>query len=216
MGLKYDKLKEYPDYLVHIRNSKSGEVIEGLIDNEDFSYSTAATIDSSYIAATAEGFTKGLVTAAAGRAAGDIGKNAVESNYKTVASTYKSFSGASDSPISITMHIFPGDNSYSSILEKIFKFTQPNTENNFLLNSYLYSPEDAAKLLKAEDPFKGQLIHVSIGKWFLATGMFCTGSSHSFSKYVDTYGKPLYMIWSSTFIPYKLLNAKELAAWHKK
>lgn len=215
--LNFDSLPDgYEDYLVQIRNSKTGESIEGLLDNEDLSYSTSAQISGSFLAASLEGFTKGVASAAAGKVAGDLGRNAVDSNYKTIASTYKTYDGAGDVGFNINMHIFPRNEKYSDILTKIHKFTQPNTEGSVFLHSHLYSPDDAKKLLTADDPFKGNLIHVSIGNWFLATGLFCNSNGHSFSKFVDESGKPLFMQWSASFEPYKVLTAAELASWHRK
>lgn len=214
--LNYDSLKQYQDYLVQVINTKTGDVLEGLLDNNDLSYTNSADIGGSFIAGSAEGLTKGIAVAGARKVAGDLGASAVESNYKTIASTYKSYEGASDTGFSISMHIFPKSESYTSIMSKIAKLTQPDTEDSVFLHSYLYNSDDAKKLLSGVDPFKGNLIHVSIGDWFLATGLFCSSSSHSFTKYVDTNGKPLYMVWDVSFIPYKLLNATELSSWHRK
>lgn len=215
--LNFDSLPEgFNDYLVQIKNTKTGEIIQGLLDNEDLSYSTSAEISGSFLAGSAEGFTKGLATAAAGKIAGDLGRSAVESNYKTMASTYKTYESAGETGFSVNMHIFPRTEKYNDILFRMHKLTQPNTENSVFLHSHLYSPTDASKLLTAEDPFKGNLIHVSIGDWFLATGLFCTGANFSFSKYVDEDGKPLFMVYSASFVPYKLLTAAELSSWHRK
>lgn len=215
MGLKYDSLNEYSDYLVQVINSKTQEVIEGLLDNEDLSYLTGAQFGASSLGGVSD-FLKGAAQAGAGRVGGELGKNAVANNFTTVLSTFKGYEGSSDTGFNISMHIFPGSSTYQSILTKIHKLTQPETENSQFLHSYLYGVDDASKLTESVDPFKGGLIHVSIGDWFLATGMFCTSSNISLSKYVDTTGKPIYMVWSAEFVPYKVLNATELASWVRK
>lgn len=214
--LDFDKLGEYTDYLVIIKNSKTGESIQGLIDNEDLSYSTNAEIGGSFVGGSMDGFARGAASEVAGRVGGDLAKNAVSQNYKTISSTYKAYEGAGETGFSIQMHVFGNTETYNSILQKVHKYTQPDTSDSQFLHSYLYDKTDTAKLLTGEDPFKGNLIHVSIGEWFLATGLFCTGVGHSFSKYVDTTGKPLYLILNLSFIPYKLLNAEELAGWIRK
>lgn len=214
--LLYDTLDQFPDYLVQVINSHTGDTISGLIDNEEFTYTLGANVSGSLAAGGLEAGVKGVASAVAQRALGGMGKTIIN-NFKTSLSTYKSYEDSQDSNFSISMHIFPGksgNGEYPSIVEGIAKLTQPNTEDSRFLQSYLYDPADIKKLATAEDPFKGKLIHVSIGNWFLATGLFCVSAPPSFSKFVDVEGKPLYMRWDATFTPYKTLNAKEIAAWH--
>ena len=217
--LFYDQIDQFNDYMLVIKNTKTGDTITGLIDNEDFSYSMSASLGGGSLASNLEGGARGLAKSVAGKIAGDFGKSFVDSNFKTVLSTYKGYEDSGDISFSVSMHIFPNklhNGSYNSIIEKIAKLTQPNTEDGKFLKSYLYDPLETTKLAAGVDPFKGQLVHVSIGSWFLATGLFCTGSDPVQSKFVDEDGKPLYMEWTATFTPYKVLNAKEVASWQLK
>jgi hypothetical protein len=222
--LDFDKIDEYSDYKVMVRNTKTGEVIAGLLDNEGFSYSTVAILGGGAIAGEIEDFTKGVASRAAGDLAGKatggklggFASGFVNQNYKTIASTFKGYTSAGDSPINLQIHVFARSNSYNYLLNILHKFTQPNTENDVLIKSYLYDPIDTASLLTLDDPFKGQLLHVSIGEWFFATGMMCTGVDFAFSKYIDEENKPIYLQVNIGLVPYKLLNAKELSSWVRK
>ena len=216
--LDFDKLEEYQDYLVQIRNTKTGELIEGLLDNEDFSYTTSAELGTNFMAQSIEDVTRGGAQAIAGRipGVGDYARSAIGQNYKTIRSTYKAYEGASDTPFSLQLHIFANKKSYNQSLQILHKFTQPDTEDSKYMHSYLYDKSEAASMLTGEDPFSGNLIHVSIGDWFFATGLFCTGIDYSFSKYVDTEGKPIYLVVNLGFVPYKVLNAQELASWIRR
>lgn len=217
--LFYDSLDQFSDYMVQVKNTKTGEVIKGLIDNDDLSYSMGANLGGSQMAGMAEGGLKGLAKSFAGKVAGDVGKSMIDNNFKTVLSTYKGYEDSSETSFPISMHLFPnksGNGSYPDMIEIIAKLTQPNTEDSKFLQSYLYDPNDTKSLALGSDPFKGQLIHVSIGDWFLATGLFCTSSNPKMTKFVDTDGKPLYAEWDATFTPYKILNAGEISSWHLK
>lgn len=212
-----DMINQFPEYLVTVRNSHTGESIIGLIDNDDFSYSMGANLSGSQMAGLIEGGLKGFASALAGKALGGVGKDLVDGGFKTAFSTFKSYEDSQEMSYSITMHIFPDkeNGTYPNVIEKIAKLTQPDTKDHKFLTSYLYEPSITRKLAKGEDPFKGQLIHVTIGKWFASTGLFCTGSSLQFAKYLNESGKPLYMVWDATFTPYKTLNAQEVARAHK-
>lgn len=216
--LNFDKLDDYQDYLVQVRNTKTGEVLEGLLDNDELSYTTSADIGSNFLAGYVEDMMRGAAQGLTSKlpVVGGLARDAVKQNYKTVKSTYKAYEGASATSFSVSFHLFAKNESYNSILQKLHKLTQPDTEDSEFMHSYLYNPTDSAALLIGGDPFAGNLIHVSIGDWFLATGLFCNSVSHSFSKYVDTEGKPIYLSVTLGFEPYKVLNATELASWVKR
>lgn len=226
MALDFDKLKEYDDYLVIVKNSKTGEHIQGLIDNDGFSYSAGAELAGSAIGGAITDVTSGAMNkandqisgglgGANGRVAGAVG-GFLKDNYKNIISTYKGYDGASDNGFSIQLHIFPGQSGYKETLLKVAKFTQPDTSNGGIIQSHLYSSAETLEMLAASDPFKGALIHVSIGDWFLATGLFCSGVDYNFSKYVDEKKRPMYLIMNLTFTTYKVLTAEELAGWIRK
>ncbi len=215
----YEELESLNDYKVTIRNSKTGEVLEGLIDNEEISYSAGANIGESTLAGLSEGFSKGVIKGVVSKALGDLGKNIVSDNFKTVLSTFKGYEDSKPSTFSVSLHLFPNkfnNPSYKEMVEILGRMTQPNTEDGKFIRSYLYSPEDTKKLAKGEDPFEDQLIHVMIGNWFFAKGLFMTSGPITMSKYVDTSGKPIYSKVDLDFESYKVLNAREWASWWRQ
>jgi hypothetical protein len=220
--LDYDKLNSYKDYVIQITNSRSGEMITGLYDDEELSYGTNIELGSSSFG----GFTDEAMSGAAGQLAEKFlgrfsglagsAKNMIQGNLKSINSTIKGYEGSGDNSFSLSFHIFPGGESYNSILNKIYKYTQPDTDDTNFMRSHLYSIQDAASLLTNDNAFKGQLLHVSIGDWFFATGLFCNGINHSFSKFVDENGAPIYMAVNIGFVSYRTLTAAELASWIRK
>ena len=191
-------------------------MLQGLLDNDEVSYTAAANIGGSTLAGMGEGFARGAGKAVVGKALGDFGKNLVGETFKTVMSTFKGYEDSQPSSFPTSIHLFPNkfvNGSYNEMIEILGRMTQPNTEDNTFLKSYLYSPEDTKKLASGEDPFKGQLIHVTIGNWFLATGLFMTSGPPTMSKFVDDSKKPIYAKLDANFESYKVLNAKEWAAW---
>lgn len=218
-------LEDYPDYVVIVRNSKTGESITGLINNEEISYSTAADIgNSSFIGGavkTAQDIVKGGASAAAEKLAGTWGKETMDRMTATldnIYSTLKSYEGSDASVPPVTFHVFPdATGSYKPILYLLYKLTQPNTEQGIMIRSYLYEPEDIINIdREGLDPHEGKLIHLSIGKWFLATGLFCTGISHNFSKFVNENNVPIYMEVTMQFTTHIVPNARQMADWHTR
>jgi hypothetical protein len=211
MSIKLSNIDEYEDHTVIIRNSKDGSSITGLMTNESLALFTSSIISESFIASTAEGTLKGGL-AAIGSKLGGIVRSGIDSNFKTTASTYKSYTSTSDTGFSVSFIVYLKDRSINSILNTMLKWTQPASDST-ILRSQLYDLSVLEQLLSFKDPFKGQLLHVSIGKYFLATGLFCTGLQYTVPKYVDEDGKPLYIEFTTSFLPYKLLGSEELASW---
>ena len=215
--LDFDKLAEYRDYLVTITNSKTGEVITGLIDNDGLTYSTGAALGESAAANGIKGAGLGLVQGAANSlGAGGIVSAIRGASYSNVSTTIKAYEGSDETPFNISMHVFATDETYNDILNKVLKFTQPNINGAGLMMSYLYDESDVAGIATNYDIFKEQLIRVTIGEYFFAAGLFCTGINHRFSQYVDEEGKPLYLQLDFSFVSYRMLNAEELAGWIRK
>lgn len=218
MSTFYDQLDELDDYMVTIWSRRVG-TLRGLIDTDEISYTNAANIGSSTLAGITEGFIKGAAKGMAKKVFGDLGRSLVSDNFKTVMSTFKGYEDSSHSGFGISMHLFPnkfGNGSYKEIMDLLGRMTLPDTTEDTFLKSYLYSPEDLKALASGEDPFKGNLIHVTIGNWFHATGLFMEQGSPSFSKFVDTNGDPIYAKVDPTFTSYKVLNATEWSSWWKR
>jgi len=220
MSIYYDKLDSYSDYLVMISCGFAGISLKGLIDDEEFSYSNGASWGNSTVASAGEGLIRGAASKFATKIFGSGVGNAVSQNLKTLLSTFQGYEGDSGVSFSLNMHFFPnkyGNGSYNNMELQLAKLTQPNVDGmTDILKSYLYSPKDTAKIALGSDPFKNQLVHCSIGDWFMATGLKVDNVSRSYSKYVDDKGAPLYMSVSITFSPYKSLNATELSDWIKR
>lgn len=232
--LNFEKLAEYDDYIVQVVNSKTGDVITGLYADDSFSFSSGANIGGDFVAGAIEGGIKGALNGGAdaagaalnkkfggqtGSVLAGVAKDAINANYKTLLSTFQGYDGSSYNPFEVRLIIFPKvGETYSDLIYKLAKFTQPNTEadGSVILQSYLYDKIDSLETLTAKDPFKGNLLHVSIGDWFFATGLFCSGISFTLSKFVDEDRKPIYLSVGISFIPYRVLNAKELSSWMRK
>jgi len=221
MGLYIDDMEQYKDYIVLITNAKAGIRLQGLINDEELSISSGASWGSSTIAGAGEGFIKGAATKFATKFAGEAVGSAVNNELKTVLSTFKGYEG--DNGVNfpaISMNLFPnrfGNGSYSDIELMLAKLTQPDTDSfTDRLKSYLYDSSDTLKIAVGTDPFKNQLVHVSVGEWLMATGLTCDSVNRSYSKYVDDEGKPIYLQVSFNFSPYKSLNAEELSSWVQK
>lgn len=220
MGLYIDEIENYKDYVVLITNSKANIRLMGLIDDEEFSYSSGANWGSSGAAGAIEGAVNGAASNIAKKWAGEAAGNYVSNELKTILSTYKGYEGEAGVPLSVSMHLFPnrfGNGSYKDMELQLAKLTQPDTDNALgTLKSYLYDAVDTGTIAIGNDPFKNQLVHVSIGEWFLATGLTCDNVGRSYSKYVDDTGKPISLVVSFSFSPYKSLDAIELSSWIRK
>ncbi len=219
-------MEDYPDYTVVVRISKTGDYIAGLINNEEISYAGSASIGNSsavnLIANTASGTAKGAAVAIAQRLGGNWGGQKVgeiADMVQNVYSTFKAYDGGDHAPPPVTFHVFPNAGSYLSALKTLYRLTAPNTEDGIRIKSYLYDLGDLADIDLGKDqgdPFDAGLVHLSIGKWFHATGLFCEAVNFNFSKYVDSSGVPIYMEVTISFATHKSMNAKQLLAWHTK
>lgn len=222
--LYLDSMEQMDDYKVVIHSPVAGIALTGLIDNEEFSYTGSAEMGSSTIAGGVEGFTRGVAKAVVGHVptAGNMLKNTVSSNMKSAKSTIKGYDGASNTSFNVSMHIFPGKmgnpSSYSEIELQLDKLTQPNINSiGDQLKSYLYKPSDTLAFMHGDDPFKGKLLSLSIGKWFSVNGdLFCSSVPRSYSKWQDTSGKPIYLKADFSFITYRVMSAEDMAGWIKR
>jgi len=221
MGLYIDDMEQYKDYIVLITNAKAGIRLQGLLNDEELSISSGASWGSSVVAGAAEGVGRGVATKIATKFAGEMVGNTVRNELKTVLSTFKGYEGDNGVTFpSITMNLFAnrfGNGSYHDIELMLAKLTQPDTSKfTDRLKSYLYDSKDTLKIAGGVDPFKNQLVHISVGDWLLGTGLVCDNVSRNYSKYVDDTGKPIYLQVTFNFSPYKSLNAEELASWITK
>jgi len=217
--LYIDQAEHLDDYKVVIASPKAGIRLTGLLDDEEFSYSSSANLGTGSIASSVEGATKGIGKAIAGKLpGGQMLSNMVGDNFKTAKSTILGYDGADNSSFTVSMHFFPnklGNGSYKNIELQLSKLTQPNVKNiSDQLASYIYDPSDTAGFLTGGDPFKGKLVSLSVGNWFNIVGMLLPDSvSRNYSKFVDTKNKPIYLSASLTFKTYRVINAEEISSW---
>lgn len=211
-------LEDYKDYVVVLTNSKLKESVSGLIDDDQFSYANSAQFNNSSLVGMTEGFLRGGISQAASKVAGEIGKSVSSSLVRTVAGTYKAYEISSDTNPSVNFHIYPTNGNYQAALGMLYRLTQPDTENSAKLASYLYDWDylkdinsDPSKL--QIDPFDGKLVHLQIGEWFYADGLFVSGVGLNFSKFVDESGVPIYLQVTVGLTSHKVMNATELLRW---
>ncbi len=217
-------MEDYKDYTVVVRISKTGDTVSGLINNEELSYATSANIGNSSLIGglsnIASSALKGGAGALANRAGGEYARQKTSdalSSLDNVYSTLKSYEGGSSAPPPVTFHIFPENGSYQSALKTLYRLTQPDTEDGIMIRSYLYSEKDIADVDRdGVDPHDGKLVHLMIGNWFHATGLFVSGVSLNFSKYVDSSKVPIYAEVTISFDTHISLNAKQMLAWHTR
>lgn len=209
-------IENYPDYIVTIYNTKTAESIAGLLDNEDVSYSSSADLGNNSFIGGAADVLKGAGTQLLRKGFGDYGGDILADRAKTIQNKFQtmvSYEGGNSSVPPITFHVFPENGSYKNILRKLYKYTQPNTESDILIKSYLYDPTDVLKIdTDSGDPFEGKLLHLTIGEWFHATGLFCKNVDLRFSKYVDNNKVPIYLEVGLTFQHHIVQNAEQLVA----
>lgn len=144
-------------------------------------------------------------------------KSGIDKGFKTVLSTYQTLDDVGYSDFKVDLNLFPhkfGNGSYSQILNILGRMTMMDTSTKFMI-PYLYTVDALTALAKGEDPFKAGLIHVTIGSWFHAHGLFMTDASTTVSTIVDSDGKPLFAELSCSFQSYKVLNADEYSSWWK-
>lgn len=210
-------MEDYPDYIVVLYNTKGAETVAGLLNNEEFSYQNAADVGARSLIAGITEVATGAANKLGGKlggAAGDWMVRKATSQFSNIYSTMKSYEGAGDTPLSVTFHAFPENGSYQGILSKLYKYTQPDTESDIIIKSYLYDPSTLVSLDRmTADPFDGGLIHLSIGKWFHATGLMPSGVGLTFSKYVNEDKVPIYLEVSISLVPHIVQNAKQMLGW---
>lgn len=168
-------------------------------------------------------------TAEAGmQAAGNMAAGAISNatggqfqfGWKSLATTFMKYASSSQGGFPISFKIFPDKHgSYTETTEKIYKLSAPFIAAkgfNASMASYLYDPGQLAQSVPNPFHFDDQLIHVFIGDWFYAKGLFCTSSSVSMSPYLDNDGRPVYADVQLNFQHHRVLDARELAAWFLK
>jgi hypothetical protein len=206
------------DYLVVI--SGGGVNLGGVLSTDTLSLSMGMSATDSVATSNVEGGIRGVGKAVAGKIAGNLGKSLVDSAPKRVGSTVKTYGETSETSFSIDIDIIPGKynapGSYNGITNQIAKMTQPKFTSADVMVSYLYDPGVVSSLLTNPRVLDHQLLHVTIGNWFAADGLFCTSANPSYSTIIDDTGKPLFMTASFTFTPYRMLDADELSSWIKQ
>jgi hypothetical protein len=217
-------MEELADYLIfiHLKNGSEKINITGFLsDGSKLSFNTGANFSQSGFAGMVEGFKKGAAKNAVSKIPiiGDFLSSMVDKEYTTLAQTYKGYDTSTISGFSFSFIVIPGYNnvnSYSEIIRDLNKLVLPKVdENTGKLLSYLYDISDTTGLSNSNDVFENALIHVSIGNWFSAAGLFCTSISHNFSNQMDENGIPLYLEVSMEFEPHRLLKPDEVASWFK-
>lgn len=230
----FSNLSQFNEYLVTIQAKTVGNVgagksvtetpVYGLLDNEEMDFTTGMNLTNSAVG-DAESFGKGAAGEVLGRVPGVGGyaKAKLKDSFSTVASTIKSYGDSSETPFSLGFHVFKSQlgnkTTYSDIIKTLTSYTQPTVNSTGIMTSSLYDPSiikdslDPRKIGDLVDKFDQGLIHVSIGSWFAATGLFCTGVTWSMSKFVDEEGSPIYMKVNFNFVPYKTLTASEISGW---
>lgn len=142
-----------------------------------------------------------------------------------LATTFKKYVSSNLSSFTINMHVFPDvHGSFQEIAEKVYKFALPKigfaggtggavSQAGRSMVSYLYDDSMLRARWENADYFDSILCHVTIGRWFRASGLYCTSASIQFSQHMDDEGKPLYGIVQLTFETHRMYDAKEVAAW---
>ena len=142
-----------------------------------------------------------------------------------LATTFKKYVSSNLSSFTINMHVFPDvHGSFQEIAEKVYKFALPKigfaggtggavSQAGRSMVSYLYDDSMLRARWENADYFDSILCHVTIGRWFRASGLYCTNASIQFSQHMDDEGKPLYGIVQLTFETHRMYDAKEVAAW---
>jgi len=133
----------------------------------------------------------------------------------SIGQTIKTYSSSAVGGFSVSFMCIPGKlscGSYTDEINKLSKLTLPKS-NKGTMESNLYTTSLTKQIFKGNDVFKGGLIHVSIGSYFHASGLYCTSTSYEMSEIIDDEGKPLYMNVSLSFSPYRVLTADELSSW---
>ena len=142
-----------------------------------------------------------------------------------LATTFKKFVSGSGGGFRINFHVFPDTHgSFQEIAEKVYKFTMPKigfaggtggavSQAGRSMVSYLYDDSMLRARWENADYFDSILCHVTIGRWFRASGLYCSESTMSLSQHMDDEGKPLYAIVSMSFATHRQYDAKEVAAW---
>lgn len=219
MATKFDSRLDYKDYLVKITGQFVDDTlcdIEGLYNGTEFSYSTSPNLGNSGFMNQASSAIGGWISQR-----GALGKF-IESNVNSVWSTFQKYEGASPNSFSIPIHIFNSNTPYSTVLPQLLKLVQPKIDFSFM-TSYLYSVTDSVDVFRPEawssdtivDPYRGKLLTVQIGEWFMATELLCNSLDLSWSTYVDTSGVPIYLSCNFGFTTHRTMTVDEIAGYFR-
>lgn len=183
--------------------------INGILEaGAGLSMSTSAQYNGDLTKEVTEGAIK---TGAAKIGLGGI-VSAVAGSIKTKVSTRKGYLEGDGGDFSITLLFFLNVDacgnfqSYRHLVEELSKLTLPKYIDGGIMTSHIY---------KSSERDSSQLIQVSIGKWFDATGLFCKSGSFDFSPHKDQDGKPMFLRWSGSFEYKEAPDASTVAKWYK-
>ena len=225
--------------IISLRGISADSKICGVLNNTEFSLSNSASYSEGFsnagVKMVADAFNK--VT----KNAFEKGTDALSSG--TLNSTVSTYGSSGASGFSISCNIIPGQlgmkYDLKDIVKNITALTQPNiysksatgstgklsvfgytpnitaTASATSLTSNLYSVKDKARLLADPYAFDGKLIHVKIGDWFEASGLYCTSAGITNSTILDENGMPLYIKVEFSFQSYRVLSAEEISKMYK-
>jgi len=202
-------------FLVIVSAPYAGVNITGYINTESMSFPTGMTPDSittmgHLLESLGWGAIKGLLKKISG--------SDVEREH-SIRDSVKGYGVPNDISFSLSIDILLGrDGNPSSVQElmtNINKLTMANVDKAGLYGTYLYDDQMLKNLFHDYTIFDGQLIHLSIGDWFEASGLLCTSANPTLSTITDDMGVPLFVKVDFTFQPYRKLTAEEFASFFK-
>lgn len=217
-----------PDYLNNVFNKSFLEKfmtivsvpyaeinLTGYINMESMQFPTGMTPDSitnmgQMLEALGWGAIKGLIKKFSG--------SSIEKEH-SIRESVKGYGVPNDISFSVSIDILLGKDGNPStvkdLMTQLNKLTLANVDNAGLYETYLYDNSMMKQLFTDYTIFDGQLIHLSIGNWFEASGLLCTSVNPSLSTITDDNGKPLFVKVDFTFESYRKLTAEELASFFK-
>ena len=215
-----DKNEQIQDYITIIKCDYADVEIIGLLKEESFNINLSAQLSSSLVAAANESTIKGMAKAFGEKMFGNIFKSFSDTilhDYKSAYSTVKTYESSGDIQISFSIDYIPNtlsNKSYKQIIEEVSKLTQPEISKDryAYMHSGIYDHLAVKDFIGNYKAFDGQLISVSIGNWFKASGLFCTSAIPTFSTAFDEDGEPMFLTINFTFEPYRILTAEDIAS----
>jgi hypothetical protein len=225
MLLLDDYLKRNPDSLVTITHEKIR--LAGILTDSQLVQSLSATygneilgnfgVAGSSLSARGEGMSgkKGAFTRVMGAGMSAAGSYATSKH--TLIGTVNTYEGSGEINIPINCTLFydwAGNADFKGVENSLNLMTQPKIYPGGLMGSNLYEPDDLLALATLNyDLFKGKLLQVRIGEWFLATDVFATSLNKNYITNANEDGKPVAIQVSFQIKPYRQLSAEELTDW---